>query len=661
MVQYAKSEHVHRQMVGTPPKADGEGPGPMELGNMAEQIRNLGIPEDEVSMFLNFIKGNGKSKVGKPPRYGAYVPNWGGKGDKDTRGKDGKRKGKDGKGKGKPFLGECWICGQTGHRQSDCPSTAAPQLRSVEPEVAPAPAPSDTVPSTAAPAEEEQQYNYVWDPNEDTWYMGHHRLQCMIPEGIPQPIGTSNRFSVLVDDDWPDLPSRVTHDNRTGSSGGSSAQCQNNSLQSGGSSILQNSFSCVVGVADKSVGVVGVGVGDPGLGIRLPPTLTGSPTSLGPTKLDLEPNSPLDSPAGAKKAMKCMNDDDRVPPHADWRQNQSWQFLQGTRTSETAMISQPAEYKVPLIPGLALGTPGCCHCCGDDCAQTYCGVDGVVSTGSDQDFSQYRYDIATSATIGSDQVNSVRVENNTKYRDDNSWTSSIATSATIGSDQVNSVRVENNTEYRDGNSWISSSPSHGLASVLCGSFGGNARTRRRRRAQAARLPQSDLTPARASIEEQKPAELSPSDLLVLLSDWKDTSIPLANLDAPRPGFQIVEAVFDTGAFKSCTPPNLFPGKVRASKMSKAGKGFAGPDKSPIPNLGEQDCEFLIEDGSQAGMILQVAPIDRILIAGADVSRKGDTKVELLKEGGSIINMRTNKMIPLHRRGNADGGVYTMRL
>ena len=96
-------------------------------------------------------------------------------------------------------------------------------------------------------------------------------------------------------------------------------------------------------------------------------------------------------------------------------------------------------------------------------------------------------------------------------------------------------------------------------------------------------------------------------------------------------------------------------------MSLAGKGFSGPDQSPIPNLGEQDCRFLTEDGTQAQMCLQVAAIDRILIAGADMTASGDTKVELLKESGTITNVKTLKTIPLHRRGNADGGVYVMRL
>ena len=157
---------------------------------------------------------------------------------------------------------------------------------------------------------------------------------------------------------------------------------------------------------------------------------------------------------------------------------------------------------------------------------------------------------------------------------------------------------------------------------------------------------------------------SASNLMALLRDWQDDCPPLANLCAPRPGYKLIEAVFDTGAFKSCTPPGLFPGKVRASKMSSSGKGFAGPDQSPIPNLGELDCKFLTEDGTQAAMCLQVAPIDRVLIAGADVTASGQTKVELLKESGTITTttkLGAQRTIPLHRRGTDDGGVYIMRL
>ena len=80
-------------------------------------------------------------------------------------------------------------------------------------------------------------------------------------------------------------------------------------------------------------------------------------------------------------------------------------------------------------------------------------------------------------------------------------------------------------------------------------------------------------------------------------------------------------------------------------MSREGKHFSGPDQSPISNLGGQDCRFLTQDGTQAKMCLRVADIDRVLIVGADSS--GDSKVELLKDNGTITNVKTLKTIPLH--------------
>ena len=275
-----------------------------------------------------------------------------------------------------------------------------------------------------------------------------------------------------------------------------------------------------------------------------------------------------------------------------------------------------------------------------DFSQTY-----YDDHGSDQGVSQLQTSIATSATIGS-TTNSVRLNSG----------------MTSGGSIVGSVCSENNNcddpagvSSDVGSLWapppsepfreapVGSAPCH----TLCGATLGNKRTQRRRNAAAtARLPQSD-----------------PSDILVLLGDWQDAAVPLKNMEVipPRPGYKMVEAVFDTGAWTSCTPPDLFPGPVRASKMSKAGKGFAGPDQSPIPNLGEQECSFLVEDGTPGKMCLQVAPIDKILIAGAQMTYTGKHKVELEKESGAIIDVESGRQIPLHRRGNEDGGVFIMRL
>ena len=42
---------------------------------------------------------------------------------------------------------------------------------------------------------------------------------------------------------------------------------------------------------------------------------------------------------------------------------------------------------------------------------------------------------------------------------------------------------------------------------------------------------------------------------------------------------------------------------------------------------------------------KIKKIDRILIAGADVIGSGDVEVILLKEGGTITNTKTNRVVP----------------
>ena len=136
---------------------------------------------------------------------------------------------------------------------------------------------------------------------------------------------------------------------------------------------------------------------------------------------------------------------------------------------------------------------------------------------------------------------------------------------------------------------------------------------------------------------------------------------LGNLDnATKPGYRMIEAVFDTGACHSCVPPGVFPGKVQPSKMSKAGKKYRGPDKSPIPNLGEIRGHFLSEEDVMANMLWQVAAIERPLIAGTQITKAGN-RVELEADGGMITNIKSGKTIRLYRRGDAEGGVYILRM
>ena len=62
-------------------------------------------------------------------------------------------------------------------------------------------------------------------------------------------------------------------------------------------------------------------------------------------------------------------------------------------------------------------------------------------------------------------------------------------------------------------------------------------------------------------------------------------------DTPRAGFRLVEAVVDSGAEESVTPPNVFPGEIHASAMSKMGGKYKAANGTRIPNLGQQKVRF----------------------------------------------------------------------
>ena len=136
---------------------------------------------------------------------------------------------------------------------------------------------------------------------------------------------------------------------------------------------------------------------------------------------------------------------------------------------------------------------------------------------------------------------------------------------------------------------------------------------------------------------------------------------IGNLDDNRPGHTLIEGVFDTGAVHSCAPPNVFPGSVRPSAMSRAGKMYRGPDSSAIPNLGQQDVSFVTDEGVKAGLTFQIANIERPLIAGTHITAAGNV-VTLRSDGGEITNIKSGIKIALQRRGGGDsGGVYTFRM
>ena len=137
---------------------------------------------------------------------------------------------------------------------------------------------------------------------------------------------------------------------------------------------------------------------------------------------------------------------------------------------------------------------------------------------------------------------------------------------------------------------------------------------------------------------------------------QEHGMQLNALGKPSKGAKLVEAVIDSGAVDSVAPPGVFASGVRPSAMSRAGKRYRGPDGSAIPNLGQADVRFTTDEGHRCVMTLQVAEIDRPLIAVTHLSACGN-RVILGKDGGVIEHERTGRKIKIHRKG----GVYVMRM
>ena len=136
----------------------------------------------------------------------------------------------------------------------------------------------------------------------------------------------------------------------------------------------------------------------------------------------------------------------------------------------------------------------------------------------------------------------------------------------------------------------------------------------------------------------------------------DGELSVNALGKKVPGAVLVEAVLDSGAADSVSPPGVFPAPVTPSEMSKNGFKYEGPDKSKIPNLGQTEAEFGVDEGYMCGLRMQVADIARPLIAASHLADGGNT-VQLGKTGGAIINEKTGKRISVARRG----GIYVLRM
>ena len=119
---------------------------------------------------------------------------------------------------------------------------------------------------------------------------------------------------------------------------------------------------------------------------------------------------------------------------------------------------------------------------------------------------------------------------------------------------------------------------------------------------------------------------------------------------------VVEAVVDSGAVHSVTPPGLFPGPTVPSPWSRAGRGYRAANGTGIKNLGQISVKFATAEGDKCSIPFQVAEVDQPLLSVAHLTGAGN-RVELGHTSGRVVNLKTGRTIALERRG----GVYIMRV
>ena len=131
---------------------------------------------------------------------------------------------------------------------------------------------------------------------------------------------------------------------------------------------------------------------------------------------------------------------------------------------------------------------------------------------------------------------------------------------------------------------------------------------------------------------------------------------LGEVSAETRGGKVVEAVVDSGAVHSVTPPGLFPGRVCPSPWSRAGRGYRAANGTRIANLGQVQVPFSTTEGHKCAIPFQVAPVEQPLLSVAHLTEAGN-RVTLGDKDGQIVNIATGRTIGLERRGR----VYIMKM
>jgi hypothetical protein len=176
---------------------------------------------------------------------------------------------------------------------------------------------------------------------------------------------------------------------------------------------------------------------------------------------------------------------------------------------------------------------------------------------------------------------------------------------------------------------------------------------RRHRELSGAPPRSGPRVARSRLETGSLADLHADEELSLLID---AAAQLNAVTGEVRGGRVVEAVIDSGAVHSVTPPGLFPGKVVPSPWSRAGRGYRAANGTAIKNLGQVPVPFITAEGHKCRIPFQVAEVEQPLIAVSHLTGAGNI-VELGDADGCVKSLSTGRTIGLERRG----GVYIMKM
>jgi hypothetical protein len=174
---------------------------------------------------------------------------------------------------------------------------------------------------------------------------------------------------------------------------------------------------------------------------------------------------------------------------------------------------------------------------------------------------------------------------------------------------------------------------------------------------------------RAALEVKKTSKVTLADYMPELRTTKtqnrfsalsllmdDADELLGAVSGEMRGGRVVEAVVDSGAVHSVTPPSLFPGRVCPSPWSRAGRGYRAANGTGIKNLGQVQVPFGTAEGHKCQIPFQVAEVEQPLLSVAHLTAAGN-RVELGHTDGRVVNLSTGRTIALERRG----GVYILRM